>query len=93
MYTRVCTMNLCNDWDGLASSSSGGSGGSGSSGGNSGSGGEGEGGVSGGGGSGVGDPGYDDILYVKGGGSRPRTQRGGLYATLVIIITLMKLLS
>ncbi|XP_069703526.1 uncharacterized protein [Periplaneta americana] len=77
VYTRVCTSNLCNDWDGISAYGSGSSGGS-SGGSNSGS--------SGGQGSSFGDPGYDGVLIVKGTGSGASAPRNGLTAALVAVV-------
>ena len=47
-YFRVCTTDLCNDWDGISSGPSWGSGGDGEGGGGGGGGGDGSGGSGGG---------------------------------------------
>jgi hypothetical protein len=87
VYTRVCTANLCNDWDGISSGPSSGIGGGGSEGG----GGSGGGSDSGGrGGSGINDPGYEGVLYVPGMGDSG-AQRTELYVTPIVFVVLLKL--
>lgn len=85
MYTRVCTANLCNNWDGISSGPSSGNGGGGG-----GSGGGGGGGSGGRGGSGINDPGYQGVLYVQGmGGSGAQLTK--LYVTPIAMVVLLKL--
>jgi hypothetical protein len=84
VYTRVCTANLCNNWDGISSGPSSGNsgGGGGGSGGGSGSGGR--------GGSGINDPGYQGVLYVQGmGDSGARLTK--LYVIPIALVVLLKL--
>jgi hypothetical protein len=82
VYTRVCTSNLCNYWDGISSSPSGGSGSG------SGSGDSGYGSGADGGGSGGGDGDYGGILRFPGIGGAG-TSRGILYASLISIAIVM----
>jgi hypothetical protein len=88
VYTRVCTSNLCNDWDGISSGPSSGNGGGGGSGGSGGSGGGS--GSGGGGGSGINDPGYEGVLYVQGMGDSG-AQRTELSVTPIAFVVLLKL--
>lgn len=79
VYIRVCTTDLCNNWDGISSNPSGGSGG----GGGGGSGG------SGGGGSGSGNSNSGNgILFVDGGAGN---QRADLYVAITTFSVVMKL--
>jgi hypothetical protein len=83
VYTRVCTANLCNNWDGISSGPPSGSGGGGG-------GSVGGGGIVGGGGFGINDPGYVGVLYVKGTGWSG-AQRTELCVTPIAFVVLLKL--
>ena len=80
-YVRVCTTDLCNDWDGISSGPGGGSGGGGGGGGGGGSGG------SGGGNSGAGSD--DNILGEGMGGAG--NQRVNLYVAIITFSVVVNL--
>ena len=86
-FFRVCTTDLCNDWDGISSGRRGGGGGGGGGGGSGGSGGGGGGGNGGSGGSGGGNiGGRSGYVPCFGGGAGPTgagNQRMDLYVAII----------